>query len=410
MILPGSQLRAMLRPNVAWLGLLATLALTGIGIAAISVSSQSEVAADQGIWLVISLCAMLVAMAVHPKIVSLAGGPLLAIGIGLLVLLLVPGIPRSIVLPQNGARCWINLHFMNFQPSEIVKILFVMALARHMRFRANYLTLRALLVPFGITFIPVMLIHMQPDSGTAMLFVPALFVVLLAGGAKMKHVWILAGLALAAVALNVAVIAYDPPPTGTQPSAQRRLPRFLHLLRPYQEKRSASMIWRDDDGQYEGRQQDVAMNLIGAGRITGYGADESATLVRYSRLPYDHNDMIYAVIVNRWGLLGGLVVLALYLVMTFSFLAVAAVSKDPFARLCIVGFVGLIGTQMLINVGMALGVSPIIGINLPFVSYGGSSLLGSFIMVGLVLNFAWRPPTKLARPSFEFDNADAIFQ
>ena len=400
----------MLRPNVAWFGLLATLALTGIGIAAISVTSQSASAADQGRWLAISLCAMVVAMTVHPRIVGLAGGPLLAIGIGLLVLLLVPGIPRWLVRPHNGARCWINLYFMDFQPSEIIKILFIMALARHMRFRANYLTLRALLVPFAITFVPVLLINLQPDSGTAMLFVPALFVVLLAGGAKMKHVWILAGLALAAVALNVAVIAYDPPPRGTQTTDQRRLPRFVHLLRPYQERRIAAMIWRNDYGQYEGRQQDVSMNLIGAGQITGYGADKSATLVRWSRLTFDHNDMIYAVIVNRWGLLGGLVVLGLYLVMTFSFLAVAAGSKDPFARLCIVGFVGLLGTQMLINVGMALGVAPIIGITLPFVSYGGSSLLGSFIMVGLVLNFAWHPPTKLARPSFEFDNADAIFQ
>ena len=413
MRLATRQLRAMLRPNVAWVGLFAALALTGIGIATITGTSRPDTAGDQALWLVISLCGMVVAMSVHPRVISLASGPLLAVGIVLLVLLLAPGVPRWLVSPRNGARCWVNLYFMDFQPSEIVKILFVMALARHMRFRQNYLTLRALLVPFCITFIPVTLIHMQPDSGTALLFVPALFVVLLAGGAKMRHVWTLIGLATAMVALNVAVIAYDPPPApdgGAQLEAERRLPRWVHLLRPYQERRIASMLWPGPYKRHEGVQQTVSMRLVGAGQVAGYGAAASATLVDLNGLIYDHNDMIYAVIVNRWGLLGGLAVLGLYMVLMFSFLAVAAMSKDPFARLCIVGFVGLFVSQMLINIGMTIGLSPIIGITLPFVSYGGSSLLASFIVVGLVLNFAWRPPTMLARPSFEFDGGDAMFQ
>jgi len=402
------RIRAMLRPNIAWVGLLTALALTGIGIAAIGGSSEPEKAAAQTQWLVISLCAMVVMMSLHPRLISLAAGPLLIVGLGMLILLVIPGAPR--VYPRHGARCWINLYFMDFQPSEIVKILFVMALARHMRFRENYLTLGALLVPFGIMFVPVLLINMQPDTGTAMLFAPALFVVLLTGGAKMRHVWTLIGLALAGIVMNVAVIAYDPPPGGTQPQIEQRLPGWLHLLAPYQEKRIASMLWPSQYKQHEGRQQRLSMRLIGAGQIVGYGAADSAIIVRHNYLIFDHTDMIYAVIVNRWGLLGGLTVLALYLLLIFSFLAVAATSKDPFARLSIVGFVGLLATQMVINIGMAIGLLPVIGITLPFVSYGGSSLLASFIVVGLILNFAWRPPAKLARPSFEFDNGDAMFQ
>lgn len=404
------RLRRIFRPNVAWCALFAALALSGIGITAIAGSSQPGSAVDQGRWLIIALSAMVVAAIPTPKTVSLAAGPLLIGSLGLLVLLIVPGLPDWLVYPRNGARCWINLYFMDFQPSEIVKILFVIALARHMRYRENYLTLTALLVPFTIMFVPVVLINMQPDLGTAILFVPALFVVLLMAGARMRHVWVLVGLGLAALLVNLAVIAFDPPHERTAGGAQGRLPGFVHLLEIYQERRIASMLWPELYKHNVGRQQAVAMNVAGAGQLTGYGFDDSATLARFSGLTFDHTDMIYAVVVNRWGLLGGLVVLGLYLLLTLSWLIVATKSKDPFARLATVGFVGILGSQAVINIGMTVGLLPIIGITLPFVSYGGSSLVASFIMVGLVLNFARRPRAMLARPSFEFDNHEAMFQ
>ncbi|MEM9348238.1 MAG: FtsW/RodA/SpoVE family cell cycle protein, partial [Planctomycetota bacterium] len=114
--------------------------------------------------------------------------------------------------------------------------------------------------------------------------------------------------------------------------------------------------------------------------------------------------------VNRWGILGGLGTMALYGVLVASILLVAARSKDPFARMSCVGFAGMIFTQASINIGMTVGLLPITGITLPLISYGGSSMLFTFVMVGLVINFAARRPQMLARPSFEFDNADAIFQ
>jgi len=103
-------------------------------------------------------------------------------------------------------------------------------------------------------------------------------------------------------------------------------------------------------------------------------------------------------------------VLTLYGLLCGSFLMIAGRSKDPLAQLSCVGFAGMIFTQVVINVGMNLGLLPVTGITLPFISYGGSSLVATFIMVGLALNFASRRPAMLARPSFEFDNPDAIFQ
>ncbi|MEM9882674.1 MAG: FtsW/RodA/SpoVE family cell cycle protein, partial [Planctomycetota bacterium] len=150
-------------------------------------------------------------------------------------------------------------------------------------------------------------------------------------------------------------------------------------------------------------QQHKAMVHSGAGGVIGHGPDRTATLFAYYDLPEAHNDMVYAVIVSRWGLRGGLGVIALYLVLIGSMLGVAATNRDPMARLACVGFAAIFLTQAVINIGMTLGVLPITGITLPLVSYGGSSLLFSFTMIGLVLNFAARRPAHATRPSFEFD-------
>jgi cell division protein FtsW (lipid II flippase) len=394
------RLHEALRPNPAWIALAAALGLCTFGIGAIAISSHPLQAADQARWLLISFGVMVVTIFPHPRTISIMTWPLLALIVGLLVVLIVPGIPSTLVHPRNGAKCWINLYFMDFQPSEIAKILFVLALARYMRYRENYRTLAGLLVPFVIMFVPILLILGQPDMGTAVLFVPALFVVLIAGGARMAHIWTLIGLAVLFVVLNVVIVM--------------AFPDQLQILKPHQRDRIVSMISlaRDED-QYlrtTAFQQNIAMNLVGAGGLTGYSREDAATIVRLNELPFDHNDMIFAIIVNRWGLLGGMAVLGCYLLLILSFLIVASRSKDPFVRLSVVGFAGFIGAQVAINIGMNVGLLPIIGITLPFVSYGGSSLVASFMMLGLVMNFASRRPQILARPSFEFDNADAIFQ
>jgi len=311
-----------------------------------------------------------------------------------------PFMPRSIVPVRNGARAWISLGSITLQPSEMAKVLFVLSMAWYLRYRRSYRTLRGLLVPFFIMFIPVILILKQPDLGTALLFAPALFVMLVAAGAKMRHLGLLLGLVVAMVGLNVAIVLWAPD--------------SIQLLRPHQRARIESMVslMRGDTRfiKTTAYQQDKAMTLVSSGGLTGYGAERSETIVRFNSLPHAHNDMIFAVICNRWGAAGALGVLSLYFVLVGSILMVAGRSKDPLARLACVGFAGIIFTQVVINVGMNLGLVPITGITLPFISYGGSSLVTTFIMVGLTLNFASRRPAMLSRPSFEFDNPDAIFQ
>ncbi len=395
-----------LRPNAAWVALGAALLLTWVGVEAIG-TVRADYAARQFQWLPLALIVLVVFMLPHPKLLGPLAYPGLLFCLLLLVFVLLSFVPRTVVPRINGATSWINLGVMNFQPSEATRVFFVLALAWYLRFRDNHRTLRGLLVPFVIMLIPVGLILKQPDLGVALLFGPTLLVVLIAAGAKLRHLGTIVGLGVLLIAINVVLVSFSSPET-------RGGSNYAPWLATHQQMRIKSMLDLATGGdryvQTAAYQQDKTMTLIGAGGAAGNGAERSAVLFDYNFIPELHNDMIFAVVVNRWGLLGAWGVLALYLVMALAILSVAARSKDPLARLSCVGFAAMILTPAVINIGMCLGWMPVTGITLPFVSYGGSSLLFSFAIIGLVLNFAARRPKPLARPSFEFDHADAIFQ
>jgi cell division protein FtsW (lipid II flippase) len=396
----GQQLRVLIRPHAGWYALVAALMLTWLGSSAIETVSPGHAEVQTSRWLPVALVAMVLMMIPSPRWIGHMAYPVMVAAILLLIFVILPGVPRSIVPVRNGSTAWINLGFMSFQPSEMAKVGFVIALAWYLRFRGNHRSLLGLLIPFAIMFVPVILILKEPDLGSALLFAPTLFVMLVAAGAKLRHLGALLGIGILLIATNVGVVLYAPD--------------SMQLLKSHQRARIESMYfeWRGDDrmAQTEGYQQRVAKRMVAAGGTTGYGKERAATIIDYNDLPFDYNDMIFPVIVNRWGILGGLGTMALYGVLVTSILLVAARSKDPFARMSCVGFAGMIFTQASINIGMTVGLLPITGITLPLISYGGSSMLFTFIMVGLVINFAARRPQMLARPSFEFDNADAIFQ
>ncbi len=387
------RLARLLRITAAWIALCAAVGLTLIGIKAIG-TIDPEYAAKQRVWCMAALLATVLCMMPRPRVVGLCSYGLLLITLGLLAFVILPGVPGSIVPRINSAQSWIDLRVMRVQPSELAKIAFVLAMAWYLRHRNSYRTLRGLLIPFGIMFVPVALILRQPDLGTSMLFPPTLLVMLIAAGAKLRHVGWLIATAVAIIVVSVSAIYIAPRAAGM-------------VLRPHQQMRFKAMISQitndpryDDTVNYQPRK---AKQLVGSGQLWGYGAAKSATLTRAHRLPEAHNDMIFAVIVNRWGLIGGLVILALYAAMVGSFAMIAARSKDPFTRLVMVGFGGLLFTQATINIAVNIGLMPVTGITLPFVSYGGSSLVTMFVMIGLSINFASQKARSPTRPSFEFD-------
>jgi cell division protein FtsW (lipid II flippase) len=392
----AERMRSLARPNFGWLTLAAALGLTFIGIEVmryIPIDFPPNPARNQQCNLLIALFAMSLMLLPHPRVIGVAAYPLFALALGLLIFVLIPFVPESIVKPVNGARSWINLRVMNFQPSEMAKVTFVLSLAWYLRYRANHRTLWGLIPPFLFMLVPVGLIIVEPDLGQSLAFGPALLVVLVAAGAKLRHLLSLLLIAAVIVGGNIAIVLFAP--------------AEYQILEDHQQRRISSMI-RLASGdrsqvQTDAYQQDKAMTLVGVGGVGGRGPETSEKFLSLYDLPESHNDMIYSVVVNRWGLVGGLAVMGLYLLLVGSMFAAAAATRDPLGRLSCVGFAGIFLAQAVINIGMNLGVLPITGITLPFVSYGGSSLLFSFIMVGLVMNFASRKRAMMARRSFEFD-------
>lgn len=395
-ILIGSDLTFL---NGAWLCVLAGLGLSLIGLYAIDLGTHwtagppgesaapltlGGIVARQAIFFAVGLVAACSVALPHYRFVRLFTWPLMLLTIGLLIFLLLPFVPASLVTPRNGARAWIDLGPVDFQPAELAKIAYVLVVADYLRFRQNHRTLTGLIPPALITFVPVALITLQPDLGTALLFVPAIFAMLIAAGARLKHLSIVVLIALMAA------------------------PAAFPLLKPHQKARIVGLIKSIQDPQHGADdinyQGDTAKRLAGAGGVDGLSDAKARALIRFNRLPERHNDMILAVILNRFGLAGGLLVLILYVIWFTGAYLTAAASPDPFGRLIVVGFAAIMAAQTVINLGMTLGILPIIGLTLPFVSYGGSSMLTVWLMTGLMLGVGLRRRQRFARPAFEFDD------
>lgn len=314
----------------------------------------------------------------------------------LLIFLLIPFVPEALVTPRNGARRWISLGVADFQPSELAKVVYVLVMAVYLRFSVSHRRFFGLFQPALITMVPVGLILVEPDLGTALLFLPTLLAMLIAAGAKLRHLIVTGvlamGFAATVLTLSLAMAKSDKYP----------------LLRPHQVQRIQAVLeqFRGDERHshsrgFQGRQ---ARMIIGAGGLSGHPEGKSRAMIEYSKLPEKHTDMIFPVLVNRFGFTGALTVILLYALWIGGAAVVAANCKDPFGRLVVIGCTTMLATQATINIGMTLGLLPITGMTLPFVSYGGSSLLMAFLVVGLILNIAIRPPGRLWRRSFEFDD------
>lgn len=377
-------MKLLLKPTPAHLTLLAALLLTAFGLDAIETARGESQFNRQLVFFVIALGGMLATASIHYKRLSEWAVPLGLLTLLLLAFILLPFISNSIVPFSKGARRWINLGFVQFQPSEVAKVVYVVALADYLKFRQNYRTFSGLLIPLFITFIPMGLILMEPDLGTSLILLPVLFAMLLAAGAKIKHLLLIVTIGLLS------------------------MPLMYPLLQPYQQARIRDVLARiTGDVRYEqtiSHQGATAVKLIGAGGLTGHDRERARDLVRLNRLPEPHNDMVFAVVCTRWGLLGGAVVVVLYGVLIGSAFLVASLNRDPFGRLLVVGVAAIMCTQAFINIGMTAGLLPITGITLPLMSAGGTSLLVKYAMIGLVLNVAVRRPV-IARPSFEFGSS-----
>jgi len=381
-----------LLPPLGWIILLSALILTGIGLLGVYAGEAGPEALPaqamrQAGYLSVGLAGLVLIQLAGYRRIGRYAYPLFGLMLVLLTLLVVARfVPlEPIITPRRKAYRWVILGPINIQVSEYTKVVYILALAYYLRFRTNYRTLRGLFMPFILTLVPVGLILREPDLGTSLLLLPTLFVMLFAAGARISHLALIIALGIAA-----APAFY-----------------FSPLMSQYQRDRIQALWHQDrDDARWRlsaGYQLHQSKIALGSGQVLGRGLREGA-FFRHDLLPEEHNDFIFAVIGHQWGFVGASCVIGLYLVILAAGLTIASATTDPFGRLLAVGVCALIFAQTTINIGMTIGLMPITGMTLPFVSMGGSGLVTNYLAIGLLIDVGRRRPVDLAPKPFEFDD------
>jgi len=382
--------------------IIATLLLASFGLLAIFSSGGSYFFFRQLIFLPIAVGAAVAAIFVPRRILYGLAEPIYALTVLMLVAVLVAG-------TGPGSHRWFVLGPVYIQPSEFAKLATVLLLAKHLSYKRTIgLNFRDLTLPVAIAAVPSLLVMVEPDLSTSLIFAALLAAMLYWQGMRPLHIlllfspalsfaagfslytWIPFFLVLGIILLVRAGVTKALIGLGVSAAFGLLSPFVLSSLKDYQRARIMSFVapWFDPHGiSWNAIQSQIA---IGSGRLIGKGLLQG-TQKRLGFLPNRHTDFVFSSLGEELGLLGCLVLLGLFYWLLSRMLLAARQSGDSTGSLLCVGFAAIIGYQMFVNIGMLLGILPITGITLPFLSYGGSSLLLNFVLVGLVLNVVSRP-------------------
>jgi rod shape determining protein RodA len=268
-----------------------------------------------------------------------------------------------------GGRRWIKLGPLMFQPSEFVKLVLMLMVARYFaNLGGRDLTWRDILKAFALVGVPMLLVLKQPDMGTTLTYAPILIAGLFLGGINFKQAAIL-------ITCSVALIG------GVWSSGK--------LLKPYQKARLTSFINPDTDPRGKGYQVKQSLIAVGSGGIWGKGAEKGSQTQGYF-LPIPYTDFIFAAFSEEHGFVGAVIVLLLYFLILMRLIQNAQTAADLPGALIIMGIVAVLTFQIAVNVGMVIGFMPVTGIPLPLMSYGGSSVVFTFLALGVAMNVRMR--------------------
>ncbi len=361
--------------RLPWFSLLALIALVLAGLAGIARGDDlyggAPMLVRQLVWVLISFAVLIGSLAIPYRRLRTWAYPSLAAVLVLLVLvLLTPA--------RNGSRSWFALGPFTFQPSEFAKLAYVLALSRYLMSARRIRSLWGLIAPLLLTLPTIVLILREPDLGTATIFLPVLFAMLYAAGAKTWHLG-------AVVALGVLAMPY----LWTEMNAEQRS-RITAIFR----QRDGGAPARGDDYHLHQSKQVIALGGVWGSDLAGMPLAETDAY----HLPAARTDFVFCLIAERWGTGGAVGVLAAYFVLIAGVFQIGARTDDPFGRLICVGVAVWLATQVIINTGMTVGLVPITGITLPLLSYGGSSMVATFAALGLVVNVAVRPGFEVRAP------------
>jgi rod shape determining protein RodA len=352
-----------------WLLLGAVGSLLGYGLWSIGGITAHDIPGDpnyflvrQSVYATLGCVGLVAALFVDPDYYRRFRQPIFIGTAGVMLLVLLVG------TVSRASKRWLDIGFFRFQPSEFGKLLFVLFLAGFLADRARRLgETRTVAEVIGLGLIPMLLVFLQPDVGTAMVYAAALAAVLFVSGVRWVH---LAALGIGTVVLALAVL-WLLPAAG------------VHVLKPYQEQRLTHFTHPDQDpagATYNVRQ---SINAVGAGGVKGRG-EAGATQTNLNFLPEHATDFAFASLAEQRGFVGVSVLLLLYLLVVWRGLKVVAIARDPFSAIAAGGIVFAFLFQIFVNVGMNIGIAPVTGIPLPFVSVGGSALIANLLAIGVL--------------------------
>jgi rod shape determining protein RodA len=368
--LPGFSLTRYLR-NIDWILLAAAAGLVTLGVAMIysttsrdpGLSSPGAYVQSQLVGLALGALAMVAISLVDFSWLPRWQRYLYAANLAFLLVTLVIGDERM------GARRWIDLRIFDLQTSELAKVLLIVCFGAFLM-EGVELRHRFRFVVLGVVYVavPSAIIFMQPDLGTALVFLVILLSMLLVWGIRWLH---LAALLAAGGVAVVAVLRVLPATFG------------IHLLKPYQLQRLVVFLDPERDPTGPGYQLLQSKIAIASGLVTGKGYGEG-TQTGLNFLPAHHTDFIFSVIGEELGFLGATLLLGLYLIVLWRAFRIASISKNLYGSLLAAGVIGALLFQVFVNLGMTIGIMPITGVPLPFVSFGSSSLVVFLMAVGLL--------------------------
>jgi rod shape determining protein RodA len=394
-----------LRRKLDWTLLLSLAGLLVLGWLALSSASASQsvdYAGRQLVWLLIGLPVLLIC-ALTPPALWFALSWLLYFG-SLLLLLAV----KLAGAMGMGAERWIELGGLRFQPSELGKIALVLALARLLSDnRIDLSRPRTIFLALGVAALPMAFVLVQPDLGTALAYAFVTYPLLIRAGLPFSWMlFLVAPLLAAAASLNIfvlllfilllaALLYASEAGIGTMAGVLSlsagigfALPQLWNLLKPYQQQRILVFLDPEADPLGAGYQIIQSKVAIGSGGLWGKGYLEGSQ-TQLAFLPEHHTDFIFAVLAEEFGLLGAALLLLFYGALLLRALHVGLRHRSSFCGLAMTGFASLLFFHVLVNIGMTLGVMPVTGLPLPFLSYGGSFLWTCLAILGLLLNFSW---------------------
>ena len=316
----------------------------------------------QGAFVVIGAVVMAVTASIDYRMIR-DFAALIYTGMILLLLMVLSPVGSN----SKGAQAWIQLGSFQLQPSELSKIAFIIGLAAYLSSHRAELDLRRFVMTLAIAGLPMLLIQAQPDLGTNLVFAAVLLAVLLVAGVRVRHLVVLGLLAIVA---SVAIVQ-------------------VGVLKQYQVDRLSSFVNPTADVQNSAYNLDQSKTTIGSGGVFGKGLFQGKQ-TNLAYVPEQHTDFIFTAVGEQMGLVGSAALLGLFGLLVWRVWRIANLAKDLAGTLICVGVLAMIVFQIFENVGMTMGIMPVTGIPLPFMSYGGSSALATFAGLGLVLNVHMR--------------------